>query len=97
MKAPPSARAGSLRCTVIDLDEKKNRNGVAHFDAFVRQHTGEDAPRTATVSTVSDPPGFHFWYDGIVEWEGGDGTLSEGVQVKCRRGFVVMPPSTVGS
>jgi hypothetical protein len=84
----------SKGCTVIDTDEKEDRQGAAHFDNLCIQHTGKPAPASKVVQTTSNPPGHHRWYTGTVEWDGPAGILGEGIDVKCH-GYVVMPPSTI--
>ena len=84
----------SKNCTVIDTDEKDQRQGGAHFDALCTNHIGGAAPKTKVAQTASDPAGHHRWYTGTVEWDGPAGLLGEGIDVKCH-GYVVMPPSTI--
>lgn len=82
----------SIGCTVVDLDVKGGKNGIAEFDRLSMQHTGRPAPSTRTVRTPSG--GLHLWYTGTVEKDGAAGALGLGVDIKCH-GYVVMPPSVI--
>jgi AAA domain/Bifunctional DNA primase/polymerase, N-terminal len=82
----------SVGCTVVDIDVKDGKDGQTEFSVLLLMQ-GEAEEPTATVDTPSG--GEHRWYRGEVDQEGA-GKLGKGLDVRHDRGYVLMPPSTIG-
>lgn len=77
---------------VVDLDQKKGKDGLAALEALAEQCDAK-VPRTRTVRTASG--GLHLYFRSPSPIKCSAGTLGEGIDVRGTGGQVVAPGSTI--
>jgi hypothetical protein len=75
---------------VLDIDMKNSADGWAELEALAAEWFAE-VPVTYAVDTPSG--GAHLYFKGELP----DGKLTPHVDIKCSRGYVLVPPSIIGS
>jgi putative DNA primase/helicase len=88
---------GASGLVVIDLDQKNGKNGIARF-ASICKDRGIDVSGALRAVTPTGGQHYIFQYDHSTDpIRGKTDLLDKGVDVKGEEGYIILPPSRVGT